>query len=302
VKPFSDRVAAEIAKNWFTGLQSMWHSWGLALAGGAAGTRAVYDGMNGSSMFGRSRLASIERKLFPDAVAPPPWRLRRDRVIDAIVFADAVRAVPGSLGRPKVVEAARALLADSLDRYAEYPNQTQAFRLFETGPRDFALLTLGMLENPEVVCPLGLPWNISNDYGFHDRVLRSAYPAFADIPYETDAPYPPGPPLTDAIAERRSFDRAIEAVGQKRAARLIPDLDRMLKQPALTYRQIQRAVYVLQVKAIRIGGDPLLGFEPDDLPPLPGGPIAPRKSLAVRASPTYSSGSEDPAAPMTGRQ
>lgn len=134
--PFPDRVAAEIGKNRLTGLQSMEHSWALRLAHAVAGTRTVYDGMNGSSLFGRSRLASIERKLFPEVVTPPPWRLRRGKVIDAIFTVDAVRAVPSTLALPRNVEAARALLADSFDRYAEFPNPTQAFRLFETGPRD----------------------------------------------------------------------------------------------------------------------------------------------------------------------
>lgn len=281
VTPFPDRVAAEIAKNWLTGLQSMGHSWGLTLANATAGTRTVYDGMNGSSLFGRSRMASIERKLFPDAIEPPPWRLRCGNVIDAIVFEDAVRTAPSTLGLPRNVEAARALLAESLDRYAAFPNQTQAFRVFETGPRDFALLTLGLLRNPEVICPfddesfvafaLGLPWRLSNDYGFHDRVLRSAYPEFADIPYEMDVPGPPGPPLTDATAEWRSFRRAIQTVEPKRAAALIPNLEKMLRQPALTYRQIQRSVYTLQAKAVQIGRDPLLGLEPEELPPLPAG-------------------------------
>ena len=99
--PFPDRVAAEIGKNWLTGLQSMGHSWGLALADAAAGTRTVYDGMNGSGLLGGSRLASIERTLFPGAIVPPAWRLRRDRVIDAIVNEDAIRVLPDFLTRPK---------------------------------------------------------------------------------------------------------------------------------------------------------------------------------------------------------
>ena len=205
--PFPDRVAAEIGKNWLTGLQSMGHSWGLALADAAAGTRTVYDGMNGSSLLGGSRLASIERTLFPGAIVPPAWRLRRDRVIDAIVNEDAIRVLPGFLTRPKIVDAARALLADGFDRYADFPNPTQAFRLFETGPRDFPLITFGMYRNHEVLCPLdseafaafalGLPWHVSNDDEFHERVLRAAYPEFADIPFEMDAPYPPAAPLID---------------------------------------------------------------------------------------------------------
>lgn len=118
---------------------------------------------------------------------------------------------------------------------------------------------------------LGLPWHISNDYGFHDRVLRQAYPEFADIPFEMNAHYPPGQPLTDTAAEWRSFRRAIHAVGPKRAATLIPNLGKMLKQPALTHRQIQRSIYALQAKAIQIGRDALLGLDQEDLPPLPAG-------------------------------
>ena len=195
---------------------------------------------------------------------------------------DAIRVLPGFLTRPGTIEAARALLAERFGPYADFPNPTQAFRLFETGPRDFALLTLGTLRNAEIVCPLdadafqafalGLPWHVSNDYRFHDRVLAQCYPEYGDIPFEMDAPYPPGPPLYDPEAERASFRRAIAIVGPKRAAALIPNLDHMLKQPALTYRQIQRAIYALQVKSIRLGRDGLLGVDPDELPPAPPQP------------------------------
>ena len=145
--------------------------------------------------------ATSKCKLFPEGSELPPWRSRKERILDAVFDPAAIVRLPHLLQRAADVEAARSLLSDALDRYAAFRSPMQAFRFYETGPRDVAL-GLGLLPNEEILCPLedddfvafalGLPWHVSVDDELRDEVLLAAYPAFADIPFEVDIVLPPG--------------------------------------------------------------------------------------------------------------
>ena len=47
----------------------------------------------------------------------------------------------------------------------------------------------------------------------------------------------------------------------------------MLQQRVLSNQQIQRAIYALQTKAVRLGRDVRMGLAPEELPPLPASPV-----------------------------
>lgn len=281
VMPHPNRVTVEIAKNWLLGLQSMSHSWGLGLALALGGTRAVYDGMSGGGLLGQSYIGDIEQKLFAHDSDLPPWRIRAEFVIDAAFDPRVVGALPGFLRAPEVAEAARATLTAALDRYAGFASPMQAFRFYETGPRDIAL-GLSLSPNEEILCPLededciafalGLPWNLSIDDELRDQVLLAAYPAFADVPFEVDIVMPPGPPLIDPAAELRMFARVASTVAEDEIAKLVPDIGPLLKRNVLPLRRLQTALYALQMRAAETGGDMLLGLAPEELPPLPPAP------------------------------
>ncbi len=278
VMPHPNRVATEIAKNWLLGLQSMSHSWGLGLALALGGTRSVYDGMNGGGLLGQSYIGEIERKLFPDGADLPPWPRRAAAVIDATFGPRAIAGLPPFLRSEATIDAARAMFTVTLGRYAGFISPMQAFRFYETGPRDVAL-GLSLSPNDEVLCPLededciafdlGLPWHISIDDEFRDQVLLAAYPAFADVPFEVDIVLPPGPPLIDPPAENEMIAR-VSRGGENETAAPVPG--RLPPQKALSLRQIQVTVHQLQVMAAERGGDMLLGLAREELPPMPPAP------------------------------
>lgn len=78
-----DRFWVEWEKNAATGLETLSHSWGLALAERLNGHETLLDGMNGGVLFGRAGLMRAVLQQFGDI--PPSFPALHDFVLNELV-------------------------------------------------------------------------------------------------------------------------------------------------------------------------------------------------------------------------
>jgi len=189
-----DRFRLEWDKNRSTGLQTLAHSWGGALANALDGPEILLDGMNGGILFGRSGIMNSARRQF--GTKQPPFPAMWDEV--------------------------RQRLADCFDQYRDYPNPIQAFQYGEHVRRGTRLFTYGMMRNEQVFCPLDtvemvqfaltLPWEISSDPTFQEKAIAANYPEMANFPFAERVTDLPTPPTLDSQSESASWMRLKELI------------------------------------------------------------------------------------------
>lgn len=213
-----DRFQAEWDKNRLTGLQTIHHSWGLALAEALNGPETLLDGMNGGVLFGRSDLQRrIIKQFGPER---PSFTALLDAVTEILIdrpSRDMQTWLEGRILSAETRANARERLRECFAQYRNFPNPIQAFLYFEHVRRNSTLFTYGLMKNRRVFCPLAtpamvgfalsLPWEISTDEHFQDKATRSAFPDFADLPYTEAAVLGTIAAGTDPVSESRSWQR-----------------------------------------------------------------------------------------------
>jgi asparagine synthase (glutamine-hydrolysing) len=255
VQPLRDRFVAEWRKNRILELQSLSHSWGLALGEAVGDVPVLFDGMNGGVLFGRSAPVRFLRSEWGETL--PDWpRLKAGAL--RFLFDKPVAMLDGLVARrifsPEHVAAARDRLEASLEKYAGYPNPLQAFLYYNHVSRDTSAFTYELMKARAVACPLddpelvswslGLPWRISSDPTLQTRAIRAAFPEFADLPFEDElGGQRPGFEL-DAAAEIASLRALLgldhEPVVTEAGAKL-------LLSGQATLQQIQVFTYLTQL-------------------------------------------------------
>ena len=213
-----DRFRQEWDKNRLTGLQTLSHSWGLALAKALQGPEILFDGMNGGVLFGRSGLQqSLLRRVGRNK---PSAAVLRQHMLSELVdqpFSVLQAWLPSKLTNPELVDTVRQRLAECFSQYEDFENPIQAFLYGEHVRRNTRLFTYGMMENEYVVCPLdteemvgfalSLPWDISTDPKFQDQAIACKYPDFNDVPYAESLGRLPVMWTPDTLAESASWER-----------------------------------------------------------------------------------------------
>jgi asparagine synthase (glutamine-hydrolysing) len=195
IEPRRSQLLAELAKNRITGYCADEHGWCLGLADFVArhGFRTIFDGLGGDMLsvcqFQTAKVLHLYRAGLLD-----------DLVDELLGFWSPGESWFGAVLRPELhralsVERARARLKRELASFVDHPNPVAAFYFWNRIRREIALYSLRILP-PEVavICPyldaelvdflISLPADIILDKTFHDETIATAYPAFADLPYE----------------------------------------------------------------------------------------------------------------------
>lgn len=211
-----DRFRQEWDKNRITGLQTLAHSWGLALANALKGPEMLFDGMNGGVLFGRGGLQQSLLRRF--GKEKPSAAVMRQHVLSELVdkpFSALQAWLPSKLTDHELVDNIRQRLAKCFSQYEDFENPIQAFLHGEHVRRNTRLFTYGIMENEYVVCPLdteemvsfalSLPWPISTDPKFQDQAIAYKYPDFDDIPYAESLGRLPVMWMPDKLGESSSW-------------------------------------------------------------------------------------------------
>lgn len=101
----------------------------------------------------------------------------------------------GAIYSPDLEEAAIDRIAQAIRAFDAAPDPYQAFWFWNRTRREIAFVSTGVLGGAAMVaCPflspefvelgLSLPFSVTRDQRLHDDAIATAYPGFADIPYE----------------------------------------------------------------------------------------------------------------------
>lgn len=102
----------------------------------------------------------------------------------------------GTLYSPELEEAAVARIAAAIRVFDAAPDPYQAFWFWNRTRREISFVSTGILGGAAMVaCPflspefvelgLSLPFSVTRDQRLHDDAIATAYPDYADIPYDT---------------------------------------------------------------------------------------------------------------------
>lgn len=214
-----DRFILEWDKNRLTGLQSIRHSWGLALAKAVSGPPVLYDGLNGGIILRTTN--TVRAILKKTGGKRPSFPVMRELFLEYRLEHAANLIEPWA---PKEIFS-RTVMQDLRDRlfvcfsfYEHFPDPVQAYLEDQQTRRDPPIFTFGMMPNEAVVCPfdspdmirfaLSLKWNDSDHpRDLRDETIAHCYPEFADVPYGSQLTNLPSTWQPDARLEDASWSR-----------------------------------------------------------------------------------------------
>jgi asparagine synthase (glutamine-hydrolysing) len=195
VKPQRFEFAAEICKNEITGFCTDEHGWALGLSDfiAAQQTGTIFDGLAGDTLFvcqyqtdtvlsayRAGRLEEVADEIFGKWSLSEQW-------LKHVLRPDFYRKLS--------IERARARLLRELAHYVDHPTPVVAFYFWNRTRREIALYTFRLIpRSVTALCPyldpdmidflLSLPGELILDKAFHDECISTAFPAFAEIPFE----------------------------------------------------------------------------------------------------------------------
>jgi hypothetical protein len=228
------RFAAERAKNVRTHFCADEHSQWVALADYMTGaTKETYDGLAGDVLSQSTYLTAALHARF--ASGDPA------QVVDGMlggngpVIAEAAlhTLVASRLLGSASLERARARLTRELEGHMEAPNPIGSFYFWNRTRREIALGPYSLMRDITVYAPYldaalfdllaGLPAPLLMDRRLHTDAIAKAYPAFADLPYESKG----------ALEGNRPVQRRFARDLLRSAARRAPLLNRRGVLPGL---------------------------------------------------------------------
>ena len=225
VDPPDGEIGALLAANIVTNMTAWRRAWKLSVAQYERSTiSASYDGIGGDVLSGGSSLDRRRVELIQARQLSEYCRYEfghADRVLQAIIPKQHYRLISD--------EIASARLEDELERHLSAVNPVVSFNFWNRTRRFESSSPYGVSADVRTVyspfldhdlCDflLGLPAEMTLDRRFHDDAIRSAYPKYADLPYESPPSEAAGAP--DRRHTRRTIRDLTAYILRERPRRL----------------------------------------------------------------------------------